>query len=1735
MKSKLYLVLINFNLISLALSIKVKDSIVFATSEKEKEISISSTTRYKASFNKQGNSEKYLYIYPKNYEDEIITEAAFKIYFNEYKEEEENINYMDSNYSTLDTNSGLFIKIGDLNYEEANIFIVTYEKCEFILVYTITNEITFPEFDRYSNFQLNQFILPNKKEGITIKFKKKYKVNQKLLVLSKTSLRNFEITVKYGTDYYTNSNGAYLYPNGFSFNCEDATFENNKDLEVKIINKNNKDEIIILGFIHYIKDHIFPNSIFNGMQLYVERDNDALQYEYLKNSVTSRNYQYLCYQTYSKNLKLTFLDKEEYLIKTFSISKYNSMFMANLDGNDQIRFDFKEATSRASFFFQYLDFTNNEITQRLLQPLVTGSPKSILLPKGASLYHFLPKERDSTNIHYYLKSQSSEEKFITFRTCTNYPEECTFKGESDLSSHFIKNIGLWYTQTTNTTELPLIYIYCKNGCSYDIIMTYDDDPLFLFPDNNYMKFIGENGKDSFILPVFEELSNNEAIKIDFNIISGKGNAKLILYEKRGGSKISTTPTIIGRKQTYIIEKSVFEGASYYKKDIYATIEGDKNIFYDLIYMSGPIQSKTLENNKIIRESLTVPSLNNESEETKIFTFTNDNSNSFYISISSKSCQSKIIINNEASSASQGYYHNIAKNAKGSFEIKIYLINDEDICKQGFEEEITLFAYNSDNANVLINENDFVNMELNSNQFEFIHLFKPSIDDNDDNSFNIEIDKLSNSLSFSYTLEKISFEPSINQEENLSFSTGKITINDRKNNIINNNLIKQYCELKENEICSIKMEFSSTNKAQFNLFFNKFGRKYARQLPERTLINSINTKSIQYYYIDLSKQYDTEVLINTYGQDLEISSKFYSNANRPNEETVLPSEFKHIPNYYKISQNKNENCGRFCRLYIGIKTSKDPNKRELFTTFSINYIFTISEESPSINLPFNYFAQYSFEDSKFTKMNYFIKTYAKTNLNLELNVIKENENDKSEVIASLDGVEEKLLNSSTGPLNLTNFEGELKLCVTSSGENKPTFRLKISSNGDALAYPVIPILPSYTEKCKSEICFYTLDLSQENDAQYAYFFIPETENVVISAQTVNENSPISKFLSKDATYEYNSDKANKRKNWLEYKINNNKNIVLLLRVKSPKSQELNLFTSFYSKPNLITLTNEEKRIFSIQNSSLDNIAFNFNKPKSSKNKYKIFLHAVKGNGIIRYKDDLYALGPDSNYKENISLIIDDDSQLNINNAKDNTYENIFSFTIEYIILSKDNFIYEIKENIINSFKFNLNENFEKIVFYMKANKADKSTFKDISMNIKLFTKTSKYKIDSYIVDDSFLENENKIPNDGLNSTVGKIHTFVDGVSEKRGSLTFLKLEISSDEFIPYFNETEAKTLYAYIVFTPEEKNKKVKIDLYPYELPFINNFEHPLYRNEYFVQKLPANSENYQLLLTKYDKLSTDSKIQIDLILPTSKIYNLAFNYFAQNNINSKVNDSALVNCSDQNTFISGKYRMFLDSNSNVNQLYILLNIMAKTGENEPKDDSFIFKYGYEKEELYSEHVYEKDYEKFSVRGKTKGVKFEVKPSLPKYKTGETVLIFNLYESRVVPDKNPGEDYLSIYLLFSDIKPKYTFYKSPEEVEKEFTITSITKKGEYYITCVAVIQDNERVDFLGYKAKKYKIEEADESLLDYMKDHTIASIIILIVLFFILGVIINSCRVERKGAKDSSSKTVELILEDKNIN
>ena len=211
---------------------------------------------------------------------------------------------------------------------------------------------------------------------------------------------------------------------------------------------------------------------------------------------------------------------------SYSISEYSSMFPYKVSYNGKMRFQFFPTPKRNALYFQYIDYSNNEIAQKSLQSLTPGVPKSMIIPTGKSMYHFLPKERDSTNLFYYLRPKTKEKIYISFEGCISYPENCSFTGKKDYSVEIIQNIGLWYTIPRNANELQLIYVYCESDCSYDILMTYEDnEPLFLFPDNDYTKFISDSGKDIFIIPVFEyfQKSNTQSLYIDLTLISGKAD------------------------------------------------------------------------------------------------------------------------------------------------------------------------------------------------------------------------------------------------------------------------------------------------------------------------------------------------------------------------------------------------------------------------------------------------------------------------------------------------------------------------------------------------------------------------------------------------------------------------------------------------------------------------------------------------------------------------------------------------------------------------------------------------------------------------------------------------------------------------------------------------------------------------------------------------------------------------------------------------------------------------------------------------------------------------------------------------------------------------------------------------------------------------------------------------------------------------------------------------------------
>ena len=70
--------------------------------------------------------------------------------------------------------------------------------------------------------------------------------------------------------------------------------------------------------------------------------------------------------------------------------------------------------------------------------------------------------------------------FVTLKTCESYPDNCYFEEAltSSTSLPLIDNIGMWYTEKANNSFIQLIYVYCETQCSYDVLMTYDEDPFF---------------------------------------------------------------------------------------------------------------------------------------------------------------------------------------------------------------------------------------------------------------------------------------------------------------------------------------------------------------------------------------------------------------------------------------------------------------------------------------------------------------------------------------------------------------------------------------------------------------------------------------------------------------------------------------------------------------------------------------------------------------------------------------------------------------------------------------------------------------------------------------------------------------------------------------------------------------------------------------------------------------------------------------------------------------------------------------------------------------------------------------------------------------------------------------------------------------------------------------------------------------------------------------------------------
>jgi hypothetical protein len=924
-----------------------------------------------------------------------------------------------------------------------------------------------------------------------------------------------------------------------------------------------------------------------------------------------------------------------------------------------------------------------------------------------------------------------------------------------------------------------------------------------------------------------------------------------------------------------------------------------------------------------------------------------------------------------------------------------------------------------------------------------------------------------------------------------------------------------------------MTFNPSSSSKFSLYLAKNGLYYSKNLTPQTLISSVNAKSVQYFYIDINdnKNKNLELLINSYGQNIKYN---FEVKNKMEEDIfILPLKktFSEGSNIHqtKIDQRNFSNCKDFCRLYIGV-IGQDSQENEFSSLFSITYRY-LNDTSSFINLPLNYFTQYTFKDTN--EVNYVINPIEDDDFTFELYVIKQNENDNTEVIADISGSITYQLKSSEGKYVKAGSAKEIKVkVIKNNGDNKSSFKFRVSGIGNGNSFKgFIPMISSYEEKCLKKPCYYILDdFSLDNEETSAYFYIPEKEKSVINIKALKYDE---KFT--DNNYISSNDPM-KRSNWYEYNINREKDVI----IKIEDNDKLTICPSFYNKPNNVTLNYGEKRMFTLKKKKIESIMININQPSVPKSKVKINIHSIRGNGIFKFNKEIYPLGLENAYKEDITIIIDDDKLYNIqltainqkNGKADMDNENAadFVFTIEYKIDLIDQLLYEINYDKINSYKIYRKEIIDKVLFYLDVTR--RST-KDLNMNIKVYSNLTQYDIKSYFVDKNFIQKRlnNSEFDSGQNVTGEVIKTYIQGGNSFNNIFTFAKLEISSNILQKNLKEYP----YICIIFTQKEKkNNYVKFDLYPYEM----NNTIPLARNQIFIQKIPSNNDIYKIFLTKSD-IFYKKNVIIDFVPPLLQEYDYSVAHFDSGNNDPKKSEDEFISDRKQ---IFGKEEITLNSLKNTQQKNIIFNLFPK--DDPKKDDSFIFSYKNQKSDE-EDDIYMKSTELFNITGDSKEVKYTIHAPASK-NNGHTILISRVYEFEKIKqlDINKNNHYISLYLLFSDIKPVYEKYEVLEDItiydSKRTIPNKIKKGGDLYFTAICVLEDNEREIYFAYEGIRKEIDDKNfiDDILDYMKDHVFATIIILIVIIIILGMLINICRNERKVGRLGRLSSVKVDVEGK---
>lgn len=1164
-----------------------------------------------AKFNPAQSGQKYLYFF-----NQIESAQNAKIFFAE--DGVETPNYLNSLYSTQLAQTGLYVRLSEFKSTSevtTKILIQCSENCDLVFHYRYMSKFQIKDSESEFKFLLPSANNANNPLSITLIPNENDNIYTELLsILSENSLKNFGIKVVLsGQDVTQYANVKPVFSNGYSisidtiFGPKEVLLDKTTPMDIQISNNYGSDQLMTISLASEENLKFVYSGMSFAMTPFIEYDkrtpllfNEVNDRSTTKNSIIFIDNYYINSQLASRDRTNITPRKKLEDYSTHAIYQKGSFSWFNFNPLNT-----KDNFTSFNFQFFYPGGADQYANQVLLKPLVSGYTKHFFLEGSNSLYHWLPINYVKTKykkIHYYLRPKVNKPS-ISFGDCSEYPNNCSFNYTTVSAfphARLIENIGLYYTQPVDTNKVQLIFASCGANCEYDISMTYDNEAQTLYPNKNIMKFMNDNLKDVFVLPVIPTLFNDVNIeRIDIELISYNGKVDLFLYQDIKLTKeVGFNYTETGRKFTISVHKDSLIKNSYVEKDLYAVVTGTKNSYYNIKYEVVDINKKTLLSNQVNIETLKVGS---EGEEKKqIFSFKNTETASkgpFYISISSLSCQSTVIMNGKSST---GYSHSLTVTSaesvynSGEYQFEMYLINDGKSCLEGREDKVNIIGYPSiGNDYILINDYHFINTSYikSNNAATYRYLFKPTNPQEDledylfDHSININLKKYSNKgLTVTYSLENIS---PLTTTKPVEFS--KKNIEDDDFYRIDSENITEICPgTDENDLCSLTITISSTEAANtridFSIYLSRNDYSYPRLLGDNEyLVNSVDSNKYKYIYqyhlIDLNKGFDNHIIIDSFGQTPNVYTKLITSKkiltgtdyNRvitlPTKENFANTSPKYDQFTKKIIVAKSslESCTNACQLIIGILLPLDyVSQTDTQTFYSIhNSLIDSSKDAAQtiINLPANYYLK-----DTFSKINgeryYFVNLYHVYGDNIvEIEAMNQNEEDDTVIdcFVKLNGQmpktnsydmkfssKEKRLLIPKAQITAANIYILIKSSSTSAKTDiKISYKVRVTNpliNG--VSTPLFVMNSLGQERCTiarpNDYCYYFMRIRYSNPIKQINFYIPDNEYASIYIKSADgkafdssNGAQISVNLPTKEKNELGSDSPLKNTNYLKY--------------------------------------------------------------------------------------------------------------------------------------------------------------------------------------------------------------------------------------------------------------------------------------------------------------------------------------------------------------------------------------------------------------------------------------------------------------------------------------------------------------------------------------------------------------------------------------------------------------------------